>query len=158
LVPFTPPTLADVTAIDDAERSRADRLIEGVRERRLWHPQWEGPFLQSPEETAAMQAAHGYPIDPMWEVFVAQSVPNSREDTGEDTVVRSTLGFENLAHLLTHDERSLSYELSLAIAAQAAHEALEWLRFDGELVVDPHAPSNAAIDGIVRYLKAAANS
>ena len=80
-----------------------------------------------------MQAAHGYSIDPMW-------------------------GFESLAHLLTHNEKSLSYELSLAIAAQAAHEALEWLRFDGELVVDPHAPSDAAIDGLVRYFKAAADS
>jgi hypothetical protein len=144
--------------MDDAERNRADRLIERVRVRHLWHPQWQGPFLQSPAETAAMQAAHGYSIDPMWEVFVAQSVPSSRDDAGEDTVVRPTLGFESLAHLLTHNEKSLSYELSLAIAAQAAHEALEWLRFDGELVVDPHAPSDAAIDGLVRYFKAAADS
>jgi hypothetical protein len=146
-----------MTETDDAERDRAYRLIEGAQER-LWHPQWEGPFLQSPEDTEAMQAAHGYPIDPMWEVYVAQSAPSSREDTGEDTVVRPTLGFETLAHLLTHDERSLSYELSLAIAAQAAHEALEWLRFDGELVVDPHAPSDADVDGIMRYFKAAADA
>jgi hypothetical protein len=44
----------------------------------------------------------------------------------------------------------------LADDSQAAHEALEWVRFDGALVVDPHGDLMAlqhAIEGIIAYLE-----
>ncbi len=123
---------------------------------RFSHPQWEGIMLSTPEQTAQIQAANGRPVWARWEVWVEQPrVPNSRNPSVMNGGVRAAIAFESAEDLLATPVEGIARRLTLAIAGQAAHEALEWLRFDGELVVDPHGELEALQDaavGIAEYL------
>ena len=126
---------------------------------RFSHPQWNGPMLSTPAETAQAQAANGQPIHPRWELWVQQSALNSRNpDAVNSGGVRAALAFDTADDLLATPVEGLAYRLAMAIAGQAAHEALEWVRLDGDLVIDPHGDLSAlqeAADGIVAYLETA---
>lgn len=73
-------------------------------------------------------------------------------------MIRAAIGFKTVDQVLEIPVKELALRLTCAIAGQAAHEALEWIRFDGMLVVDPHGNAGVlgeAILGIADYIKTA---
>ena len=73
-------------------------------------------------------------------------------------MIRAAIGFKTVDQLLETPVEELALRLAYTIAGQAAHEALEWLRLDGVLVVDPHGNARVLgepIQGIADYIKTA---
>lgn len=148
-----------MTTVETITMQLVDRHMQNLSTR-FWHPQWEGPNLSTPDQVIAMQAAHGQKIDPAWEVWVGRPTRNSRnlDDTSERGMIRAAIGFKTVDQLLETPVEELALRLAYAIAGQAAHEALEWLRLDGVLVVDPHGNARVLgepIQGIADYIKTA---
>jgi hypothetical protein len=119
-------------------------------------PGWEGPFLVSPEQVADLQRRNGLPEEPCWQIIFAQQAPNSRnpdDHTPGGGGVQAAIAFASIDELLNTPTDVLLRKMACSIAGRAAHEALEWVRMDGALVVDPHG-SAAAMDEAAAYVRA----
>jgi hypothetical protein len=118
---------------------------------------WEGPFARTPEETAQEQAYQGLPVNPRWEVWMQkQNGPtvDSRNPSRTGLPLRAALWFDEAGTDDATAER-MAYRLAIAVAAREAHEALEWTRFDGALLIDPHEISEVgpASEKVAEYLR-----
>ena len=118
---------------------------------------WEGPFARTPEETAQEQAYQGLPVNPRWEVWMQKrSGPtvDSRNPSRTGLPLRAALWFDEGG---TDDATAegMAYRLAIAVAARQAHEALEWTRLDGALLIDPHDVSEVgpASEDVAEYLR-----
>jgi hypothetical protein len=118
---------------------------------------WEGPFSRTPEETAQEQAYRGLPVNPRWEVWMQKqsgSTVDSRNPVRTGLPLRAALWFDERG---TDDATAegMAYRLAVAVAAREAHEALEWTRFDGVLLIDPHKDSEVgpASEDVAEYLR-----
>ena len=118
-------------------------------------PGWEGPFLVSPQQVADLQRRNGLPEEPCWQIVFAMSAPDSRnpdDSTSDGGGVQAALAFGTLEELLNTPNDVLVKKMALSIAGRAAHEALEWVTMDGQLVVDPHG-SKADMDEAAEYVR-----
>ena len=100
----------------------------------------------------------GQPVNPEWRIWFEQSASNSRNPTDKTGRVMASISFDNLDQLLANPLEAIVNKLTIAMAGQAAHEVLEWIRFDGELVFDPHNDSellDPVADQVAAYLKTA---
>ena len=121
-------------------------------------PGWEGPFLLSPQDVEDLQRRNDLPIEPSWQIVVCQAAPDSRnrdDRTPGGGGVQAALQYADIDHLLNTSTEAIVRKLALSIAGRAAHEALEWVTMNGELVVDPHgskADMDEAADMVREYL------
>jgi hypothetical protein len=136
-----------LAGVDNITSDLVNLLLRNLATR-FSHPHWDGPFIATPEEAVQMHAGR-----PRWELWVQQSAPNSRNSEVKSGGVRAAIAFDTVAELLDTPLENHAYRLTLAIAGQAAHEALEWVRLDGDLVIDPHGDLEDAGEGIVSYLE-----
>jgi hypothetical protein len=118
---------------------------------------WEGPFARTPEETTQELAYQGLPVKPRWEVWMQKhSGPtvDSRNPSRTGLPLRAALWFDEGG---TDDAtvEGMAYRLAIAVAAREAHESLEWTRFDGALLIDPHEASEVApaSEDVAEYLR-----
>lgn len=121
---------------------------------------WEGPFARTPEETAQEQAYQGLPVSPRWEVWMQmQSGPtvDSRNPSRSGLPLRAVLWFDDDDGTNDATVEGMAYRLAVAVAAREAHEALEWTRLDGSLLIDPHQASvvGPASRDVAEYLRSA---
>jgi hypothetical protein len=127
--------------------------------RRFSAPQWRGPHLRTPAESAALQAENNLPIEPHWQICLQQAAPDSRDPRITRGGIEAAVAFSSLDDLLQSPVELIAKQLAMAIAGRAAHEALEWVRLDGQLVVDPHGAGEVldeAADKIREYMGNAA--
>jgi hypothetical protein len=118
---------------------------------------WEGPFARTPEETTQQQAYQGQLLNPRWEVWMQkQSGPtvDSRNPSKTGLPLRAALWFDESGTDIATVE-GMAYRLAIAVAAREAHESLEWTRFDGALLIDPHEVSQVgrASEDVSEYLR-----
>ncbi len=118
---------------------------------------WEGVFVTTPEETAAQQVFQGQTPNPRWEVWMQKEGHHSldaRHPSRKGVPLRAALWFDqNGADNATAE--SMAYRLAITVAAREAHETLEWARYDGHLLVDPHIAEEVdpASEAIAEYLR-----
>ena len=118
-------------------------------------PGWEGPFLVTPEQVVDLQSRNGLPEDPRWMIIFNQQAPDSRNPdnpTPGGGGVQAAIAFASIDELLNTPTDLLLRKMAFSIAGRAAHEALEWVRMDGHLIVDPHG-SAADMDEAAAYVR-----
>jgi hypothetical protein len=107
-------------------------------------PYWGDPVLMTPDEVAAFQRERGLPIERSWTICiepVTQPLDSRNpEVTGK---IQAAIAF-NTEDILRLSVEDIANRLALSMAGRTAHETLEWIRFDDELVIDPHVPTNHA--------------
>jgi hypothetical protein len=105
---------------------------------------WQSPVLMTPEDVAAFQRERGLPVEPSWTIYIEpSSQPLDSRNPGATGKIQAAIAF-NTENILRLSVEEIAERLALSMAGRAAHEALEWIRFDDELVVDPHVPTNHA--------------
>ena len=102
-----------------------------------------GSVPLSPQQVADLQRRNGLPEEPCWQIVFAMRAPDSRnpnDSTSDGGGVQAALAFGTLEELLNTPNDVLVKKMALSIAGRAAHEALEWVTMDGQLVSIPTDP------------------
>jgi len=108
--------------------------------------------LLTPQDAVDFQRRNGLPEEPKWQIVVCQNAPNSRDPGVTGGGIQAALAYDNIDHLLNAPTEAIAKKLAMSIAGRAAHEALEWVRFDGELVVDPYGTPQE-LDEAAAYIR-----
>jgi len=90
---------------------------------------WGGPYYTQPDAPRS---------DGQWEICMGKrDEPSSRSNSRQTVSVfaRKRYTIEEAANVSVD---TMAYDLAIAVAGRAAHEALEWCWLDGETFVDPH--------------------
>lgn len=117
-------------------------------------PGWKGPFLLSPEQIAVFLEEHAVSEEPRWQIIFALETPDARHpnDPKRSGGVQAALAFPSLNDFLSTPTDLLLRKMTFSIAGRAAHEAMEWVTMDGEIVIDPHG-SVADMDEAALYIR-----
>ena len=117
-------------------------------------PGWEGPFLLSPEQIAHFLEEHGVSDEPRWQIIFALETPDARNpnDPTRSGGVQAALAFLSLDDFLSTPTDLLLRKMTFSIAGRAAHEAMEWVTMDGDVVIDPHG-SAVDMDEAALYIR-----
>jgi len=116
-------------------------------QRRFSARRWAGPILLDPEEAKRRYGA----TDGCWQLILQKAEENSRDDPdifGGGFQAAINITTEQFLHWPVE---LIARRLALSVAGRAAHEALEWVRLDGELVLNPHT-SRADVGDAIEWI------
>jgi len=126
---------------------------------RFTHAYWKGPFFHGKTETDAPGNPVDHEASPEWEIWVEKS--DVSDSWGRGVIrapLRASIRLDH-ADAAAASVEHLARMMVAAIAGFEAHEAMEFARFDGIYVINPHG-SAAELEQIgeevARYLKSPA--